>query len=93
MVFWGAHSGLLHGRVRLDESGPSFQRALVPLPTGLTTTTAMPEFSRETPTDQTPETHVQERLKRLLVRIGDTLKRLRSISVGRWWLAWVSGAR
>jgi hypothetical protein len=42
---------------------------------------------------ETPETHAQKRLKRLLVRIGETLKRLRWISVGRWWLAWVSGDR
>ena len=41
---------------------------------------------------ETPGTHVQERLKRLLVRIGETLKQLRSGSVGGWWLVWVSGA-
>jgi hypothetical protein len=27
------------------------------------------------------------------VRIGETLKRLRSTSAGRWWLVWVSGGR
>ena len=42
---------------------------------------------------ETVETHIEKRLKRLWVRIGDTLKRLRWTSVGRWWLAWVSGAR
>jgi hypothetical protein len=30
-------------------------------------------------------------MKRLWVRIGETLKRLRSTSAGRWWLVWVSG--
>jgi hypothetical protein len=34
----------------------------------------------------------RERLKWLWVRIGATMKRLRWTSVGRWWLAWVSGA-
>jgi hypothetical protein len=38
------------------------------------------------------ETNVQKRLNRLLVRIGETLKRLRWTSVRRWWLAWISGA-
>jgi hypothetical protein len=60
------------------------------------TTTATSALSRETPTKETPktaETHEEKRLKRLLVRIGETLKRLRWTSVGRWWLAWVSGAR
>jgi hypothetical protein len=48
-------------------------------------------------TKETPETpgragtHVQERLRRLLGRIGETLKRLGSTSVGQWWLIWVSG--
>ena len=63
---------------------------------GLTTATATSALSRETPTKETPETaetHVEKRLKRLWVRIGETLKRLRWTSVGHWWLAWVSGAR
>ena len=46
---------------------------------------------KETP--ETAETHVEKRLKRLWVRIGETSKRLRSISAGRWWLVWVSGGR
>jgi hypothetical protein len=37
--------------------------------------------------------HVEKRLKRLWVRIGETLKRLRSTNAGRWWLIWVSGGR
>jgi hypothetical protein len=40
-----------------------------------------------------PGTHVQKGLKRLLVRIGETLKRLMSTSVGQWWLVWISGAQ
>jgi hypothetical protein len=40
---------------------------------------------------KTAETHVDKRLKRLWVRIGETLKRLKSTSAGRWWLVWVSG--
>ena len=32
-------------------------------------------------------------MKRLWVRIGETLERLSSTSAGRWWLAWVSGGR
>ena len=63
---------------------------------GLTTATATSALSRETPTKETPETaemHVEKRLKRLWVRIGETLKRLRSTNAGRWWLVWVSGAR
>jgi hypothetical protein len=63
---------------------------------GLTSATSTSALSRETSTKETPktaETHVERRLKRLLVRIGETLKRLRWTSVGRWWLAWVSGAR
>jgi hypothetical protein len=61
---------------------------------GLTSATATSALSRETPFKETPETaetHVEERLKWLWVRIGETLKRLRWTSVGRWWLAWVSG--
>ena len=42
---------------------------------------------------ETVETHIEKRLKRLWVRIGETLKRLRSTSAGRWWLVWVSGCR
>jgi hypothetical protein len=38
-----------------------------------------------------PETHVEKCLKRLWVRIGEILKRLRSTSAGRWRLVWVSG--
>jgi hypothetical protein len=63
---------------------------------GLTSATATSALSRETPSKETPETaemHIEKRLKRLWVRIGETLKRLRWTSVGRWWLAWVSGAR
>jgi hypothetical protein len=63
---------------------------------GLTTVTAMSAPSRETPTKETPETaetHIKKRLKRLWVRIGETLKRLRSTNAGRWWLVWVSGGR
>jgi hypothetical protein len=63
---------------------------------GLTTVTATSAFSRGTPTKETPETaetHVEKRLERLWVRIGETLKRLRSTSAGRWWLVWVSGGR
>jgi hypothetical protein len=37
--------------------------------------------------------HVEKRLKRLWVRIGETLKRLRSTNAGRWWRVWVSGGR
>jgi hypothetical protein len=33
-----------------------------------------------------------DRSKRLLVRIRETLKRLRSTSASRCWLVWVSGA-
>jgi hypothetical protein len=35
---------------------------------------------------------LEKRLKRLWVRIEATMRRLRWTSVGRWWLAWVSGA-
>jgi hypothetical protein len=61
------------------------------------TTTATPALNRETvPTKAAPEmaeTHIEKRLERLWVRMGETLKRLRWTSVGRWWLAWVSSAR
>ena len=63
---------------------------------GHITTTATSALSRETHTKETletPGTHVQKRLKRLLVRIGETLSRLMSTSVGQWWLVWVSGAQ
>jgi hypothetical protein len=63
---------------------------------GLTTVTATSALSRETPTKEpheTPETHLEKRLKRRWVRIVETLKRLRSTSAGRWWLVWVSGGR
>ena len=63
---------------------------------GLTTAIGTSALSRETPTKATPETaetHIEKRLKRLWVRIGETLKRLRSTSAGRWWLVWVSGGR
>jgi hypothetical protein len=53
---------------------------------GLTTATATSALSRETPTkemSETPETHIEKRLHRLRVRIGETLKRLRWTSVGR----------
>jgi hypothetical protein len=90
----------------------AFQRALVPplgmklteiiMTSGLTTATATSALSRETATctketPETPGTHVKERLKRLCVRIGETMKRLRSTSVVRWWLVhvlvWVHGGR
>ena len=63
---------------------------------GLTTATATSALNREMPTRKTPETaetHVEKRLKRLWVRTGETMKRLRSTSAGRWWLVWVSGGR
>ena len=63
---------------------------------GLTTATVTSTLSRETPTKETLETagiHVEKYLKRLWVRIGETLKRLRSTNAGRWWLVWVSGGR
>ena len=63
---------------------------------GLTTAIATSALSRETPTKETPETtetHVEKRIKRLWVRTGETMKRLRSTSAGRWWLAWVSGGQ
>ena len=63
---------------------------------GLTIVTATSALSGETPTKETPETaetHVEERLKRLWVRTGETMKRLRWTSAGRWWLEWVSGGR
>ena len=62
----------------------------------LSIATATSALSRETPTKEKPETaetHVEKRIERLLVRIGETLKRLRSTSVGRWWLVWVSAGR
>ena len=60
---------------------------------GFTTTTAPSRKTHTKETPKTPGTHVQKRLKRLLVRIGETLKRLMSTSVGQWWLVWVSGAQ
>ena len=65
---------------------------------GLTTTTATSALGRETPTctketPETPEMDLQKRLKQLSMRTRETLKRLRSASVGQWWLMWVSGAR
>jgi hypothetical protein len=60
------------------------------------TTTVTSALSRVTPTKEMPETaetHVEKRMKRLWVRMGETLKRLRWTSVGRWRLAWVGGAR
>ena len=63
---------------------------------GLNTAIVTSALSRGTPTKETPETpemHVEKRLKRLWVRTGETMKRLRSISAGRWWLVWVSGGR
>jgi hypothetical protein len=62
---------------------------------GLTTVTAASALSRETPTKKTPktaETHVEERLKRLWVRIGD-YETAEVDQCGRWWLVWVSGGR
>jgi hypothetical protein len=63
---------------------------------GLTTATDTSALSIETPTKETPETaemYVEKHLKRLWVRIGGTIKRLRSTSAGRWWLVWASGGR
>jgi hypothetical protein len=63
---------------------------------GLTTVAATSALIRETSTKETPETaetHVEKRLKRLWVKTGETLKRLRSTSAGRWWLVRVSGGR
>ena len=63
---------------------------------GLTSVTVTSALSREMSTKEKPETaetHIKERPKRLWVRIGETLKRLRSTSAGRWWLVWVSGGR
>ena len=86
---------LLADRVRLDESFPmgpcstsGYENSLRYGP-GLTTVTATSALSRETPTKETPETaetHVEKRLKRLWVRTGETMKRLRSTSAGWWWL-------
>ena len=42
-------------------------------------------------THKTSKTHVEKHLKRMWMRIGETLKWLRSTSAGRWWLVWVSG--
>jgi hypothetical protein len=61
-----------------------------------TTATATSVLSRETPTREThemAETHVEKRLKQMWVRIGETLKRLRSTDAGRWRLVWVSDGR
>ena len=58
---------------------------------GLNTTTATSALSRETHTKETPKTpgtYVQKRLKRLLVGIGQTLKRLMPTTV-----VWVSGTQ
>ena len=63
---------------------------------GLTSATVTSALSRETHAKETPETaetHVEKRMKWLWVRIGETLKRLRSTSAGRWWLVWVSVGR
>ena len=63
---------------------------------GLTASFVTSALSRETPTKETSETletHVEKRLRRLWVRIGETLKRLRSTSASQWWLIWVSGGR
>jgi hypothetical protein len=79
-----------------------FQQALIRFPwiktryavtSGLTTTAATSTISRETPSIETPETaeaRVQKRLKRLSVAIRETLKRLRSTSVGQRWLVRVN---
>jgi hypothetical protein len=61
---------------------------------GLTTAAATSAPSRETHTEETPETaemHVEKRLKRLSNAWKTPEKRLRSTSAGRWWLVWVSG--
>jgi hypothetical protein len=96
-------SGLLYDRVRLDESFPmgpcstsGDKNSLIDMTSDLTTAIATSALSRETPTKETPETaetHVEKLLKTLWVRIGETLKRLRSTGAGRWWLVWVSGGR
>ena len=60
------------------------------------TTTATSALSREMPnkgTPETAETHIEKRLKRLWVRIGQTLKWLRWTNIGLWWLLWVNGTR
>jgi hypothetical protein len=62
----------------------------------LPTVIAASALSRETPTKETPkaaETHVEERMKQLWVRIGEAVKWLRSINAGRRWLVWVNGGR
>ena len=77
-------------------SGDKNSQRFMCMTSGLTTATATSALSRETPTKETPETaetHVEKRLKRLCVRIGETMKRLRSTNAGRWWLVWVSGGR
>ena len=63
---------------------------------GLTVVNATSALSRETPIKETPETaetYVEKRLKRLWVRIGETLKRLKSTRAGQRWLVWVSSGR
>ena len=70
---------------------------------GLTTTTTTSALGRETPTKETPERpemYVQIRLKRLLVRIGETLKRLEVYQcwsvvadMGQWWSAVDAGVQ
>jgi hypothetical protein len=95
-------SGLLYDRVRFDENFPMGccltygDENSLKYDLGLTTVTATFALSRGTPTKETPETaetHVEKRLRRLWVRIGETLKRLRSTIAGRWWLVRVSGGR
>jgi hypothetical protein len=79
-----------------SEQHLAFLASVVVFWLGLTTATATSALSRETPTKETPETtatHVEKRLKRLWVRIVETLKRLKSANAGRWWLVWFSGGR
>jgi hypothetical protein len=92
----------LYDRVRLDESFPmspcstSGDENSLRYDLGPHHCDCPSALSRGMPTKETPETaetRVEKRLKRLWARIGQTLKRLRSTSAGRWWLVWVSGGR
>jgi hypothetical protein len=99
---FSAHLGLLYDRVRLDETDPmgpcstcgdknSLRYDLGPHHCDCHVITQRETSTKET--YETAETHVEKRLKRLWVRIGETLKRLRSTLAGRWWLVWVSSGR
>ena len=93
MEFFWTDSGLLDDRVCLDESFPAG-----PCSTSTDENSLSYDVRGRQPSPPRqrlvmPETHIQKRLKRPSVRIGETLKRLRSTRVGRWWLLWVSSAR